>query len=243
MCAPSQLETLQCNVISHWLGAFTKWSLHVSSVVTAFQLCSCWWPLWDVYHHMSCAYCVVFIVYCIEKTLYNDICITHWTCWGRVTHMVRKLAKVGSDNGLSPNRRQAIIWTSVILLLIGSLGTSFRKIWIKIQQFSYKKINLKMLSAKWQPFCLSLNVMLLLLSMKRGSFKCWMHFLSLHWRVRLAFDLVRLLKMKYNWKCMPNHLTKFCVSYKLCMRFWFVVVISSCLVGFMGSTYSCSAAL
>ena len=27
--APSQWETtLQCNVVSHWLGAYTKWSLH-----------------------------------------------------------------------------------------------------------------------------------------------------------------------------------------------------------------------
>ena len=27
---PSQLEmTLQCNVVSHWLGAYTKWSFHI----------------------------------------------------------------------------------------------------------------------------------------------------------------------------------------------------------------------
>ena len=31
VCAPSQWETmLQCNIVSHWLGAFTKWSLLVS---------------------------------------------------------------------------------------------------------------------------------------------------------------------------------------------------------------------
>ena len=28
--APSQWETtLQCNVVSHWLGSFTKWTLHI----------------------------------------------------------------------------------------------------------------------------------------------------------------------------------------------------------------------
>ena len=38
------------------------------------------------------------------------ICLTHW---GRVTHKcVGKLTIIGSDNGLSPGRRQAIIWTS-----------------------------------------------------------------------------------------------------------------------------------
>ena len=34
-------------------------------------------------------------------------CLTHW---GRVTHIcVGKLTIIGSDNGLSPERRQAII--------------------------------------------------------------------------------------------------------------------------------------
>ena len=34
---------------------------------------------------------------------------------------------IGSDNGLSPIRRQAIIWTSAELLLIGHLGTNLMK--------------------------------------------------------------------------------------------------------------------
>ena len=35
------------------------------------------------------------------------------THWGRVTHIcVIKLTVIGSDNGLSPGRRQAIIWTN-----------------------------------------------------------------------------------------------------------------------------------
>ena len=37
---------------------------------------------------------------------------TSLTHWGRVTHIcVSKLTTIGSDNGLSPSRRQAIIWT------------------------------------------------------------------------------------------------------------------------------------
>ena len=35
------------------------------------------------------------------------------THWGRVTHIyVSNLTIIGSDNGLSPGRRQAIIWTN-----------------------------------------------------------------------------------------------------------------------------------
>ena len=82
------------------------------------------------------------------------------THWGRVTHIcVGNLTIIGSDNGLSPDRRQAIIWTNTGILLIGPLGTNFSEILIGIQTFSFKKINLKMSSAKWRPFCLGLNVL------------------------------------------------------------------------------------
>ena len=40
--------------------------------------------------------------------------------WGRVHICVRKLAIIGSDNGLSPGRRQAIIWTNVGYSLLNS---------------------------------------------------------------------------------------------------------------------------
>ena len=38
---------------------------------------------------------------------------------------VSKLTNIGSDNGLSPGRRQAIIWTKAGILLIGPLGMNF----------------------------------------------------------------------------------------------------------------------
>ena len=78
----------------------------------------------------------------------------HWlTHWGRATHIcVGKLTTIGSDNGLSPGRRQAIIWTIAGILLIGTLGTYFSEILIGIQTFSFKKMHLKMSSAKWRPF-------------------------------------------------------------------------------------------
>ena len=54
----------------------------------------------------------------------------------------------GSDNGLAPIRRQAIIWTNAGLLSIGPSGTNISEILIKIQNFSFKKMHLKILSAK-----------------------------------------------------------------------------------------------
>ena len=82
------------------------------------------------------------------------------THWDRVTHIcVSKLAIIGSHNGLSPDRRQAIIWTNAGLLLIWPIGTNFSEILIEILIFSFKKMRLKVSSAKHRPFCLGLNVL------------------------------------------------------------------------------------
>ena len=70
---------------------------------------------------------------------------------------------IGSDNGLSPIRRQVIILTSAWLLSIGPLGTNFSEILTKIQSFSFTKMHLKISSAKKRPFCPGVDVL------KRGS--------------------------------------------------------------------------
>ena len=79
-------------------------------------------------------------------------------CWWNIKaewHIYTSVnqATIGSYNGLLPVQHQAIIWTSVGLLLIGPLATNFNDIWIKIKQFSYRKMILKMF-AKWRAFCL-----------------------------------------------------------------------------------------
>ena len=82
------------------------------------------------------------------------------THWGRVTHIcVSKLTIIGSDNGLSPGRRQAIIWTNAGILLIWTLWTNFSEIVSETHAFSFKKMHLKKASPKWRPFCLGLNVL------------------------------------------------------------------------------------
>ena len=78
-----------------------------------------------------------------------------------MTHIcVGNLTIIGPDNGLSPGRRQAIIWTNAGILLIGPWGTNFSKILIGIQTFSFKKMHLKISSAKWRPSCLGLKVLI-----------------------------------------------------------------------------------
>ena len=78
-----------------------------------------------------------------------------------MTHIcIGKLTIIGSDNGLVPGRRQAIIWTNAGILLIEPLGRNSSEILIAIQTFSFKKTYLKISSAKWHPFCLGLNVLI-----------------------------------------------------------------------------------
>ena len=71
---------------------------------------------------------------------------------------IGNLTIIAPDNGLSPGRRQAIIWTNAGILLIGPWGTNFSEILIGIQTFSFKNVHLNMSSAKRRPFCLGLNV-------------------------------------------------------------------------------------
>ena len=80
--------------------------------------------------------------------------------WGRVTHIcVSKLTIIGSDNGLSPGRRQAIIWTNARTFLIGHLETNFNEIFVEIYTFSFKKMHLKMSPGKWRPFFIGRKVL------------------------------------------------------------------------------------
>ena len=92
-----------------------------------------------------------------ETRWYSYIVLTHR---GRVTHIcVGNSTIIVSDNGLSPYRRQAIIWTNAGILLIGPLGTNLSEILIEILTFSFMKMRLKVSSAKRRPFCLGLNVL------------------------------------------------------------------------------------
>ena len=101
--------------------------------------------------------CELLSVYCNKKRKRASDLIH----WGRVTHIcVGNLTIIGSDNGLSPGRRQAITWTNVGILLIRPIGTNFSEMLIEIHTFSFKKIHLKMVAILSRPQCV--NVMKLL---------------------------------------------------------------------------------
>ena len=75
-----------------------------------------------------------------------------------MTHIcVSKLTVIGSDNGLSPGRRHAIIWTNATILLIRALETKFSEI---LSENSYAFIQEEALVnvSKMHVFRLGLNV-------------------------------------------------------------------------------------
>ena len=72
---------------------------------------------------------------------------------------ISKLTIIGSDNGLSPGWRHAIIWTNDGILLIQTLGKNFSEILSEIHTFPFKEMHFKMASAKRWLLCLGLNVL------------------------------------------------------------------------------------
>ena len=150
-----------------------------------------------------------------------------------MTHIcVSKFTIIGSDNGWSPGRRQAIIWTNAGILLIWSLGTNFSEIWIEIQMSPFKKMHLKMPSGKWRPSCLGLNVLTycpqwyVLISVKWvniGSGNKWLvafsspnYYLNqcslvINWTIKNKLNkiLIRIWKSSCIWKCLLQNVHYF----------------------------------
>ena len=103
------------------------------------------------------------------------------THWGRVAHIcVSKQTIIGSDNGLSPGRRQAVIRTNAGILLIRPLGTNFNEILIGIQIFSMKKMHFKVSSAKRRPF-VSASMCLSFIHDDDCCFLSTYHTIESHW--------------------------------------------------------------
>ena len=89
--------------------------------------------------------------------LWEYFILTHW---GRVTHIcVGNITTNGSDNGLSPDRRQAIIWTNARILSIWSLVTNFSEILTGFQIFSFQKMYLQISPAKLYTLRLGPNLL------------------------------------------------------------------------------------
>ena len=150
----SHLKYQKCYTVVFWQPYLSSFVRRLLVTNDEFRLDT--YYLWD----KSSCLCTERII-CLDDTVkirmfdllnfhYSDRMLTHW---GRVAHVcVSKLTTIGSDNGLSPGRRQAIIWTNAGILLIWPLGTNVSEIAIEITTFSFKKMRLKVSSAKWRPF-------------------------------------------------------------------------------------------
>ena len=123
------------------LVAAKKWSIHTIEPMS--------WQLWAV---MAKSKMRVQVLICIKMLLQSNPCFKWKTQWwgGWVSDWVGWVSEW--HNGLSPGWRQAIIWTNAGILSIGTLGTNFSEILIKILTFSLKIMHLKKSSAKWRPF-------------------------------------------------------------------------------------------
>ena len=75
--------------------------------------------------------------------VFIELIEAEWRIYASVNYTI-----IGSDNGLSPGRRQAIIQTNAGILLIGTLGTNLDETFIKIEIFSLTNLHLKVSSAK-----------------------------------------------------------------------------------------------
>ena len=151
------------------------WSISVNKDILT-RLLIGWWLCWEpiinqvlkywldnlgFYVYMSYKPRNLFFSLKVLPTLLHDI-TSHLTHWGRVMHIcIGNLTIIGSDNGLSPGSRQAIIWTNAIIFLSGPFGTNVNQMLIEIQTLSFTKIHLNMSFGKWWPSCLGLNVLTL----------------------------------------------------------------------------------
>ena len=92
----------------------------------------------------------------IFKDPINNIKLTHW---GRVTHICgRKIIIIGSLNGLSSGRRQAIIWNNAGTLLIGLLRINlsdffYRNQYIFIEENMFKNVVCETCPISSRPQC------------------------------------------------------------------------------------------
>ena len=155
------------------------------------------------------------------------------THWGRVTHIcVSKLSILGSDNGLSPGRRQAIIWTKDVILLIRTLGTNSSEMLIKINTFSLKKMHLKMSPGRWQPSChscaalLRLHWILLILDIEYWFSPANPNLADFHMHSVTSYSLGHFLQLHERPMRSALRLCRICICMSMFTRWLYLKIIS-----------------
>ena len=123
--------------------------------------------------------------------------------WGRVTHIcIDKLSIIGPDNGLSPGRHEAIIWTNTGILLIRTLGTNFGEI------LNEKFMHIHSRKCIWK-YCLGNSVHFVLALKCCVSHYSWINYItSSGWhRDVIVMPTVWPKKRAHGW-----HFVEFCCS-------------------------------
>ena len=124
------------------------------------------------------------------RTHWASVCICRiiWCTTCVISLRPSELIVIGSDNGLSPSRRQTLILGNLGILLFGPLAINFNEILSKNYTFSFNKMHLKMSSVKWRPFCSALNMLKVPCYDQYGSL--WKSRLSVvNWNYPAAFSI------------------------------------------------------
>ena len=126
------LTALDCNLFCEiWTEASNFWQQKTTNLgskkkvikvgsyfmISKSSCISIEWVHWHPFPNVVILYPLILFVECYRLTVSTSEVGSSWiheywilTHWGRVTHIcVSKLTTIGSDNGLSPGRRQAII--------------------------------------------------------------------------------------------------------------------------------------
>ena len=153
-----------------------------------------------------------------------------------MTHIfVDNLTIIGSDNGLSPGRRQAIIWTNDVILWIRPLGTNFSEILIDsnilIQENAFECVVCEtatilsrpqcikqgnrvvlqytpMLCFRWVSYSFYLYPLLLLHKMSRCILYIWW-VAKIYFVLHLTFKITSMHPLKYG---QTNHMNPLRIS-------------------------------
>ena len=128
--------------------------------------------LYSLYYHMPRKTQVYIHQVYLEYAYFAIVVILHLACkglalyfYGRYQLIVAEwriqahITTIGSDNGLAPGWRLAIIWTNTGILLNEPIGTNCSEIKIKTHTYSFKKLQLEMPSRNLWQFRLCLNVL------------------------------------------------------------------------------------
>ena len=146
---------------------------------------------------------------------------------GRLTRIcVNNLTIIGKDNGLSPGRCQANVWTNAGRLLNGPLRTNYSEILIEIHAFSINKMHLNLSSAKWQPFCLGLNMLTVHVIILPRQY--WMH-LNLAKSHKLQWNFNQDKSMVIQENVFGNVVSKISQIFHFFLFFFYIFLFQICL--------------